>query len=69
LGVNPLNPNLDFEKSYMTDLLRSMVINGSKIKSIPIHNGWLELDTFDDFKLYEKKFHENTLDDIFSVSS
>jgi L-glutamine-phosphate cytidylyltransferase len=69
LSVNPLNPNLDFEKSYMTDLLRSMVINGSKIKSIPIHNGWLELDTFDDFKLYEKKFHENTLDDIFSVSS
>ena len=41
-GKNPLNPNLPFEKSFMTDLLRAMINEGYKIKSIPITNGWLE---------------------------
>ena len=67
-GINPINSQLDFEKSYMTDLLRGMINDGNKIKSIPIHNGWLELDSLEDFEQYQKKFNENTLNEFFSIN-
>jgi choline kinase len=66
---NPLNPNLPFEKSFMTDLLRAMINEGYKIKSIPISNGWLELDTYDDFIKYERMYKEKTLSKFFNVKN
>ena len=69
LGVNPINSKLVFEKSYMTDLLRGMITSGNKIKSVPIHNGWLELDSVNDFQLYQKKFKENTINNFFSINT
>ena len=33
-GVNPLNPNVKFEASYMTDLLQAMINEGYKMKAI-----------------------------------
>ena len=61
--------SLVFEKSYMTDLLRGMITSGNKIKSVPIHNGWLELDSVNDFQLYQKKFKENTINNFFSINT
>ena len=58
---NPLNPNCKFEESYMTDLLQGMIDSGIEIKGIEIKNGWLELDSFSDYLLYEKMEKENTL--------
>jgi choline kinase len=49
---NPLNSNLTFEKSYMTDFLQGLIDDGQKLKIIDIENGWLELDTIDDYNLY-----------------
>lgn len=66
---NPLNPDIPFEKSYMTDLLRAMIANGYKIKSIPINGGWLELDSYDDFIKYEKMYGEKTLSKFFNVEN
>lgn len=60
-GKNPLNPNLPFEKSYMTDLLNDLIAEKCRLKAIPINNGWLELDTISDFTLYEKLHNENSL--------
>ena len=37
----------------MTDLLNYLIKNGSKIKAIKINGGWLELDSMDDYELYE----------------
>ena len=53
-GINPLNPSIPFEKSYMTDLLDSMIKSGKKIKAIKIKNGWLELDSMNDNETYKK---------------
>ena len=36
----------------MTDFLQGLIDSGNELKSIPIENGWLELDTIDDYKLY-----------------
>jgi len=49
---NPLNSRLPFENSYMTDFLQGLIDSGNELKSIPIENGWLELDTIDDYNLY-----------------
>lgn len=66
-GINPLNPNLQFEKSFMTDLLQGFINHGGKIKAMQISNGWLELDTLDDYKLYEKMYSKNTLEQLISL--
>ena len=60
-GVNPLNSKCEFKKSYMTDLLQSMIKSKFKIKSIEIKNKWLELDTYSDYLLYKKMNKNNTL--------
>ena len=65
-GVNLLNPTIPFEKSYMTDLIQGLINDGYKIKSIPITNGWLELDSINDYQIYEKMYRENTINRIFS---
>ena len=62
-GINPLNSNLPFEKSYLTDLLQGLILDGRKIKSVLINNGWLEVDTIHDYEVYnhlkeEMKLHE-----------
>ncbi len=67
-GINPLNHNLPFEKSYMTDLLQGLINDGKKIKAIPIHNGWLEVDSFADYELYKKMYDNGSLSQFFSIS-
>ena len=67
-GTNLLNPNLPFEKSFMTDLLQGLVDHGNKIKAIPIHNGWLEVDSIDDYELYNKMNENGSLSQFFSIS-
>jgi L-glutamine-phosphate cytidylyltransferase len=66
-GSNILNSSIPFEKSYMTDLLQGLIDEGCKIKSIPINNGWLELDSMDDYNLYNKKFDNNTLSELIDL--
>ena len=63
--VNPLNPNIPFEKSYLTDLLQGLIKSGYKIKAIPIRNGWLELDSMNDYNIYEEKFSHDELSVFF----
>ena len=65
-GKNPLNQNLPFEKSYMTDLLQGLIMAGHSLKAIPIENGWLEVDSLNDYNTYEKMSKENTLSKFFS---
>jgi len=66
-GKNPLNPNLPFEKSYMTDLLQGLIMEGYSLKAIPIENGWLEVDSIQDYNNYEKMSKNNTINKFFSI--
>ena len=67
--VNILNSNLPFEKSYMTDLLQGLINAGCKIKAVPVNNGWLELDSYHDYEVYNKKYKDGTISDLISVNS
>ena len=67
-GVNILNSNLPFEKSYMTDLIQGLINVGQKIKAVPVNNGWLELDSYHDYEVYNKKYKDRTISDLISVN-
>lgn len=60
-GSNPLNPNLPFEKSFMTDFLQALIREGCKLKSVQVSNGWLELDTIDDYNIYNNLYKNKKL--------
>ncbi len=66
-GINPLNSKLPFEKSYMTDLLQGLINDGNNIKAIPVHNGWLEIDSINDYILYKKMNQTGSLSKFFSL--
>ena len=52
----------------MTDLLYGLVKINVKLKVILIENGWLELDTLDDFELYEKMYSNKLLSKFINLS-
>ena len=58
---------MPFEKSYLTDFLNSMIVENIEINAILINNGWLELDTISDYKLYDKLFKENILSTLIKL--
>ena len=41
------------DKAYMTDLLQGIINAGKTIKSIPIYDDWVEVDTVEDLKSNE----------------
>lgn len=65
-GINPLNHNIPFTQSYMTDLLRGIINYGYKVKAIPVNNGWLEIDSIQDYNLYQEKYTHNDISDFFN---
>lgn len=38
------------ENAYMTDLLQAIIHSGGKIQSVPVHGGWIEIDTVEDLE-------------------
>ena len=38
------------ENAYMTDLLQLIIDKGHKIKAVPVHGGWIEVDTVEDLE-------------------
>jgi choline kinase len=64
-GTNPLKPGVPFEKSFMTDLLHGLIQAGSKIRAVPVENGWLELDSLRDYEIYNRMKADRTLGRFF----
>lgn len=43
-----------FRNLYMTDFLQSLIDAGIPVQAVPVEGGWLEIDTLDDLRAYEK---------------
>jgi choline kinase len=41
------------KKAYLTDLLQAMIDSGYRVSAVPVHSGWVEVDTSKD--LYSKE--------------
>ena len=50
----------------MTDLLQGMIDDGYKIRAIPVSNGWLELDSYDDYIKYNTMYENKTISRFFN---
>ena len=68
-GSNPLNPNVPFEKSFMTDFLQGLINDDHKLNAVPVENGWLEIDSINDYNLYNEKFNNNTLSELINLKN
>jgi hypothetical protein len=52
----------DFRNMYMTSLLQLLIGAGWRVKGVPVENGWLEVDSVEDPRIYEKMAIEGRLD-------
>ena len=59
----------EFQNWYMTDFLQYYINSGFKIKPVSIDNGWLELDTVEDYNLYNELYKTDTLTDFIDLKS
>lgn len=62
---NTISEN-DLKNMYMTDLFQLLIKNNWKIGAVLVNHGWLEVDTYNDYKIYEKLFKEDRLFDLWS---
>jgi choline kinase len=67
MGKNILNPNIPFEKSYMTDLIQGLINNNCRVASVPINGGWLEVDSINDYNLYQQKYADNKISEFINL--
>ncbi len=40
-----------FEKAHLSDLLQEIINMGHKVSGIEVNSGWMEVHSFDDYKL------------------
>ena len=52
----------NFHNMYMTSFLQSLIDSGWHIKGVSVKNGWLEVDSVEDLRIYERMAAEGTLD-------
>ena len=69
INENPLNSNLAFQLSYMTDFLQGLVNEKYKLKAILIENGWLELDSMYDYEIYNKLYEEGNISNFININN
>lgn len=48
-----------FEKAYLTDMIQDMVDLGVKVRCVIIEQGWMEIDTVDDYEKVSKILSTN----------
>jgi choline kinase len=54
----------DFYNMYMTSFLQALIDAGWRIRSVPVNNGWLEIDSLSDLQTYERLAAEGALDEF-----
>jgi len=57
----------DFKNMYMTSFLQLLIDRGWKVKAVQVKNGWLEVDSLEDIKKYEKLAKDGELDRFYKV--
>ncbi len=68
LDRSQLYEGRSFKEMYMTTFLQLLINAGWMIMPARVNNGWLEVDTIDDLKLYEKLSSEGKLDTFWKVN-
>jgi choline kinase len=48
-------------KAYLTDLLMEMILRGEPVHAVTVENGWLEIDTVEDYETASSMFEDGTI--------
>ena len=51
----------------MTDFLQGLINEGCKLEAVQIKNGWLELDSIDDYNKYTELFSKKTISEFIDL--
>ena len=57
----------DFNNMYMTSFLQILIDSGWQAKAVLVNNGWLEIDSVEDLRQYERMAREGELDRFYRV--
>lgn len=57
------------KQAYLTDLLMEIILSGGNVQSVPIDNGWLEIDTTKDFEVANEMFKDGSINKFFDPDS
>jgi phosphoenolpyruvate phosphomutase len=49
-GGGRVHESASLRKAKLTDLLQEVIRRGHTVTSVGVYQGWLEVDTFDDYK-------------------
>ena len=52
-------------KAYFTDLLMEMILRGEPVHAVTVENGWLEIDTVEDYETASGMFRDGTIGRFF----
>ena len=52
----------DFLNMYMTSFIQELIDSNWKVKGVFVENGWLEVDSVEDLKIYEQLSKAGKLD-------
>lgn len=55
-----------FDQMYMTSFLQHLIDSSWQVQSVPVKNGWLEVDTLADLELYERLHAAGKLDAFYA---
>lgn len=61
LDRHKLYDGKDFDNMYMTSFIQHLIDQGHDVRAAYTHNGWLEVDTVEDLKRYEKMYLKGSL--------
>jgi choline kinase len=65
---NTLNKKITFEKLRIVDLLQGLIDKNNSINSLLIHNGWLEFDSLNDYKLYSEMLDDGSISKLIKLN-
>lgn len=54
-----------FDQMYMTSFLQHLIDHHWPVRAVLVHNGWLEIDTLEDLRLYEELHRQGRLADYY----
>jgi NDP-sugar pyrophosphorylase family protein len=53
----------------MTDFLQGLINEKYKLKAILIKNGWLELDSMQDYEIYNKLYQKGKISNFLNIEN
>jgi len=59
----------NFANMFMTSFIQHLIDHGWHVQSVPIHNGWLEVDTLRDHQTYEQMHRDGSLSSFCDLDS